>query len=153
MQFGFTVAAGFTVDLTNLIIATRSSATGPGMMGLFTSLDGFTTAVHTFNQSPGANFVNTAVDLTSLALITPGPFSVRLIEIGNTQADGIGATASTGTFRISEFSSDGGTTFVDVQFNGSITAPSVVPEASAFLVWSTICGSVLAGWRRCLQLV
>ena len=34
VQFGFTVGAGFSVSLDDLIIATRSSNTGPGTLQL-----------------------------------------------------------------------------------------------------------------------
>jgi hypothetical protein len=37
-SFGFTVDAGAVVDLDELIIATRSSATGPGAIGLYFSV-------------------------------------------------------------------------------------------------------------------
>jgi hypothetical protein len=143
IQFGFTVSPGNSVDLENLIIATRSSPTGPGTIGLFTSLDGFASAIHTFNQTPGDNFVNTVVDLTPLPALSPGPFLVRLIEIGDTQADGVGATLANGTFRVAEFASGGSS--LDVQFNGTIAA---VPEVSTFAVWAFLALSVGACWKR-----
>jgi hypothetical protein len=150
IEFGFTVAPGNIVDLENLIIATRSSPTGPGTIGLFTSLDAFATAIHTFNQGPGDNFVDTIVDLTSLASLISGPFSVRLMEIGDTQADGVGDTSGVGTFRVAEFLDDPTGAFLDVQFNGVVIS---VPELSAFAVWSILAAGVCAYWRRLSWLI
>ena len=135
IEFGFTVGPGTSVDLQNLIIATRSTAAGPGTIGLFTSLDSFAAPVYTFAQSPGGNFVNNIVDLSSLPLLGPGTFAVRLYEIGDTQADGVGDTDASGTFLVAELL--GSEIFDDIQFNGTI-----VPEFNSFIVWALlgVCG-------------
>lgn len=99
--FGFTVGAGYQVDLNSLFIGTRSSNTGPGTMGLYYSGDGFANTVATFSQAPGSNFVNTVVDLTALANVS-GVVEFRLAAIGSTAANG-GATSSAGTFRITAY--------------------------------------------------
>lgn len=124
LEFGFDVAPGYQVALTDLTIATRSSGTGPGTLGLYSSFDGYASPLATFVQ-PNTAFVNSIVNLTSLTGLT-GSFRVRLIEIGNTQADGSGDTAATGTFRIAEYQTGPGT-FADVAFTGTVTA---VPEPS-----------------------
>ncbi len=126
-EFGLTVLAG-SLDLSQLTIATRSSAYGPGQVGLFTSVDGFTTAIHTFNQAAGGNYVNSIVDLaavTALQDIT-GELNFRLKQIGTTAANGSLST-SAGTFRISEYAS--GSTYTDLTLTGSVTA---IPEPSTY---------------------
>lgn len=100
-QFGFTVAAGFTSTLDQLFIRTRSSDTGPGTLGVYTSLDGYTAPVHTLVQS-GDSYLSSSIDLSGLGPIM-GSFAIRLIEIGDTQADGKRATQSIGTFRITNY--------------------------------------------------
>jgi 2',3'-cyclic-nucleotide 2'-phosphodiesterase (5'-nucleotidase family) len=117
-QFGFTVAPGHSVDLNQLVIATRSSSTGPGTLGLYWSGDNYTAPLHTFVQNDTATN-DVIVDLSALRAIT-GTATFRLIEIGDTQADGVGATASGGTFRVAEF----GNGTHDVQFTGSVHAGS-----------------------------
>lgn len=99
--FGFTVDAGYQVDLNSLYIGTRSSNTGPGSVGLYYSGDGFANTVATFSQAPGSNFVNTIVDLTALANVS-GAVEFRLAAIGSTAANG-GATSAAGTFRITAY--------------------------------------------------
>jgi hypothetical protein len=120
VEFGFNVASGFFVSLDELIIATRSSNTGPGTMGIFTSLDGFASPIATLIQ-PGDDFLDSVIDLSALGPIL-GSFSVRLLEIGNTQADGVGTTADGGTFRVVDFLGPAG--FVDTQFTGTLQVPA-----------------------------
>ena len=126
-SFGFTVDPGSSVNLSSLILATRSSATGPGTMDLYYSGDGFTTSLHTFNQ-PDSTFVNSAIDLSALVGLT-GLVEFRIYETGNTQADGVGDTGATGTFRVSDYSPDGGQTFQPITFDGR-----VVPEPSSIVL-------------------
>jgi len=127
IQFGFNVANGTTVNLNSLSIATQSSGTGPGTLGLYTSLDGFTNSLFTFLQQPGGNPVDSVIDLSSLGPIT-GPFSVRIIQIGNNAANG-GTTGNAGTFRVADYFNNG--TFFDIQFEGTT---ATVPEPSTFLI-------------------
>jgi 2',3'-cyclic-nucleotide 2'-phosphodiesterase (5'-nucleotidase family) len=122
-EFGFNVAAGFNATLDNLIIGTRSSNTGPGTLGLYTSLDSFTNPVHTFVQQ-GSNFLNSIIDLSGLGTVS-GDFRVRIQEIGNTQADGSGSTSGGGTFRIVDHFDSG--VFSDTQFTGSVSGGSGGP--------------------------
>ena len=49
--------------------------------------------------------------------------------------------------------SDDGLAVDDFSLTADGILPQVVPEASALLVWSIICGSVLAGWKRRRQAV
>lgn len=143
-SFGFTVAPTYALDLDRLFIGTRSSATGPGTIGLFYSLDSYATALTTFSQAPGANFVNTSVDLSLLANFT-GTVEFRLIQVGGAAANG-GATGTAGTFRVSNYFNPADTG--GVSFTGTLIPPSApVPlPAAVWLLGSALLG--LAGLRR-----
>ncbi|MCU0922668.1 MAG: hypothetical protein MUF16_20500, partial [Burkholderiaceae bacterium] len=100
----------------------RSSATGPGTIGLYYSGDGVTAALATFNQAPGANFVNSVVDLDSLPGLA-GTVEFRLRQVGTTAANG-GSTGANGTFRLTGYF-ESGVFERSAQFTGSVTA---IPE-------------------------
>ena len=121
-SLGFTVDAGFTVDLDALYIGTRSSNTGPGQLGLYYSGDAFAAPLATFDQSPGSNFVNSVVDLSALPVLT-GAVEFRLMQIGSTAANG-GSTSGSGTFRVTGYF-EGGAFDRNTQFTGTV---SVIPE-------------------------
>jgi hypothetical protein len=122
-SFGFTVSSGYFAELTNLEIGTRSSSTGPGTMGLFSSLNGFSSAVTTISQAPGGNFVNSVIDLTSLGQLS-GTVEFRLAMVNTTSASG-GTVGAGGAFRVTNYFV--GTDQGSFRFNGSVTA---VPEPS-----------------------
>lgn len=121
-SLSFTVDAGYTVDLNSLLIGTRSSGTGPGTMGLFYSGDAFATALTTFDQALGSNFVNTIVDLSALPDLM-GNVEFRVAQIGTAAANG-GSTSSAGTFRLTGYF-EGGAFVSNTAFTGTV---SVVPE-------------------------
>ena len=123
IEFGFSVTQGYTVTFDELWIGTRSSDTGPGTIGLYTSLDSYTNSIFILPQDGG--YVNEIIDLSGLGSIS-GDFYVRLYEIGDTQADGDGATYSGGTFRITDHYDAG--EYTDVQFTGDIN-PVPIPGA------------------------
>ncbi len=104
-SFGFTVASGFSANLDSLYIGSRSSGTGPGTLGLYYSGDGYSTNLFTFNQAPGANFVNSIVSLSGLTGLT-GNVEFRIAQIGSLAANG-GATSSNGTFRLTGYFANG----------------------------------------------
>jgi hypothetical protein len=120
-SFGFTVANGYSVDLSTLVIGTKSSNSGPGSMGLYYSGDHFASALYTFNET-GADFSNDIVALGALSQLT-GTVEFRVMQIGSIAANG-GETSSAGTFRIAEYSD--GVTSTNLQLTGTVAA---VPEA------------------------
>lgn len=121
-SFGFSVDAGFTVDLASLYLGTRSSGTGPGVMGLFWSGDSFVAPLTSFTQVNTA-FLNSVVDLSALPVLS-GDVEFRLVQIGTASANGGVTTASGGTFRVTPY-------FVqanfdrNLQFTGQV---AVIPE-------------------------
>lgn len=136
VTFGFTVGAGFSVDLESLIIGTRSSNSGPGDLGLFYSGDGFSSSLFTFTQS-GTNFLNSVVDLSGLTGLT-GAVEFRIAALSDTRADGGTGISSQGTFRVVDFFDNGD--FIDTQFTGT-----VVPTPGAIALFGA---AGLAAARR-----
>jgi hypothetical protein len=140
VEFGFSVDAGYSVDLDTLFIGTRSSNTGPGTLGLFSSQDGFSSSLFTFTQS-GTAFNNQTVDLSALTGLT-GTVNFRIYEIGDTQADGSGATANTGTFRVGAYFENGN--FANnLGFSGTVNTLGGNPVPVPAAVW--LLGSAVAG--------
>lgn len=135
-SFGFTVDAGYSVNLENLYIGSRSSNTGPGFLGLFVSTDGFTSSLYTFVQT-GTAFTNSIVDLSALTGLT-GNVEFRIAALNNTSANG-GSIAAAGTFRVGDHSD--GTNFSEFRFNGT-----VVPAPGAFALMGL--GGLVATRRR-----
>lgn len=117
-SFSFEVANGTNVDLNALTYTARASSQGPGTLGLYWDYgsDNFSTLLGSF--SPGANTdFSVNLDLSSTATIVGAGQTInfRLIEFGNTQADGDGNTTSSGTTWIrssSLFNLDGTVTVV-----------------------------------------
>jgi hypothetical protein len=70
-------------------------------------LDNFAAPLVSLSQ-PGSSILYSTIDLGALTGLT-GTVDFRLIEIGNTQADGVGDTSAGGTFRVVNFSDDSAT--------------------------------------------
>lgn len=138
VEFGFNVANGYETTITDLWIGGKSSSTGPGSIGVFTSRDNFTNAIYTINED-GTNFTNDIINLSGLGTFA-GNISIRLKSTG-VAANG-GTIGSGGTFRVTDYF-QGGTPYA-VQFNGTVT-PTPIP-AAAWLLGSGLLG--LVGLRR-----
>ncbi len=124
-SFGFTVDAGFAVNLDRFFMGTRSSGTGPGELGLFYSGDNFASSLFSFTQS-GTNFTNSDVDLSALTGLT-GEVEFRIAPTSTVSANG-GTIAATGTFRIGDYF-DG--SFSEVRFTGEVIETVVIPLPGA----------------------
>lgn len=141
VQFGFTVEDGYQVDLANLAMGSRSSNTGPGSIGVFTSMDGFTTSAYTLTQS-GTSNLNSVIDLSSLDPIV-GSFAVRLMLLNPTAANG-GSIGASGTFRVTDYFVDG-VESSNLGFTGTVTA---IPEPSTYAALAGLLTFGFAAWRR-----
>jgi hypothetical protein len=127
--FGFTIGAGNTVTVDQLILASRSSATGPGFLNVQASVDGgaFTT-VGSFTQT-GTAFNDEFLSITSVTATQSLMF--RIVAANQTSAGG-GTVGSAGTFRIGDFNPAG--TPTPFTLNGTITSTTVPEPASLALV-------------------
>ena len=146
-SLGFTVGSGYQVSLASLYIGTRSSNTGPGTMGLYYSGNGYSTALATFNQAPGSNFVNTIVDLSALTNLV-GTVEFRIGMVAGAAANG-GAVQSAGTFRVGGYF-ENGVFERDLQFTGTTEeiGGAVVPlPAAAWLMLAGL-GAIATTARR-----
>lgn len=135
--FGFTVAPNYQVTLSDLQIRTTSSLFGPGTIGLYSSLDGYTLPLYTIVQ-PFPGSVDSLIDLSAVGPIQ-GTVEFRLAEIGNTSANGVINTLDFGTYAVSNFAGA-----LPVTFNGTLShapEPSACLPLSLFSVW-------LAGRKR-----
>jgi endonuclease/exonuclease/phosphatase family metal-dependent hydrolase len=123
-SFGFNVTPGFQVALQDLVIATRSSGTGPRDIALRYSVDGFTNNLATWIQT-GTDFNNQIIDLSALTGLT-GNVEFRIVVTSNVSANN-GTIGSGGTFRVNNFFESG--TFTPVQFRGTVSElPAPDPE-------------------------
>ena len=103
--FGFAVAPGYVANLSQLLIGTRASNTGPRDMALRYSVDGFTANLATWTET--ASFVNTVVDLSGLTGLS-GTVEFRIVALSNTSANG-GTIAAGGAYRITNYFAGGDT--------------------------------------------
>lgn len=149
LSFGFQVDAGTQVALDNLALTTRSSNSGPGTLGLYSNIDGFTNLLHTFTQSGEVFLDSTITGLASLGTLSNQTVEFRIIEIGNTRATGTDPTISSGTFRLTNFDQD---STQPITFSGTVSA-AAIPEPSAFLscIAMTIACTVIRRQQRLSQ--
>jgi hypothetical protein len=130
-EFGFNVDPGYVVDVSELYVGTRSSGTGPGTIGLFSSVDSFAAPIATW-AAGNATFVNQIVNLSALPDLA-GNVRFRLYEVGNSAANGSGATSNAGTFRVTAYFANG-VFDRDFQIVGTVNA---IPEASSVVLVMT----------------
>ncbi len=124
-SFGFTVADGFSVNLESFWVGARSSGTGPGFLGLFYSVDGFSTNLFTFTQN-GTAFNNVIADMSALTGLT-GTVEFRVMALNDISAGG-GVIGSGGTFRFGDHFD--GANFTEMRFEGTVVP---APGAMALL--------------------
>jgi hypothetical protein len=123
-EFGLTVEEGFEANLEELLIATRSSNTGPRDLALRYSVDNFTTNLAEW-QNINTNFSNLRLDLSQITGLS-GTVRFRIVVTSNVSANG-GTLSSGGTLRAGNLFESG--TFIPVQFTGSVVEAEVVPPA------------------------
>ncbi|MFO0959325.1 MAG: hypothetical protein U0800_18150 [Isosphaeraceae bacterium] len=128
IRFGFTVTSGAGFTITDLVIATRSSATGPGLMNVLYSVDGGAETLLTTLTQPNALFLDAALTLPSVAVSSS--FAIILRAANNTAANG-SPIGTAGTFRVGDYSPDGGATFQPITISGR---PRAVPEPAGFVM-------------------
>ena len=126
VEIGFTPVGGFGVTLDQLIIGTRSSGSGPAMMGVFTSVDNFTTPIFTIDQTGDPPFfVNSTIDLSSLGYVTD-PFTIRFMNVSGDQTADPGRPGEmdeNSTWRITDHFDSGN--FSDTRITGTVSS---IPE-------------------------
>ena len=129
IQFGFQVAAGYTANVDQLIFATRSSGTGPGFVDVSYSIDGANFVTLTTLAQQGTNYLNSVLDLNQ---VIQSSLVIRFTAANDTTANG-GTIGSAGTFRLSDYSPDGGQTYQPITITGDLTL-SAVPEPSSVVL-------------------
>jgi hypothetical protein len=138
-EFGFTVASGYQVDLSQALLGLRSSNTGPRDIGLFYNGDSFATSIDTYVLPGGSGasaFLNATTDLSSLTNLT-GTVIFRFLKTSEIAANG-NPIAGTGTFAFARFNDpvDG---LIPGQIQGTV---SVVPEP---VTYAAIFGALALG--------
>ena len=148
VEIGFDVDAGFAVVPDQLILGSRSSGSGPAQIGVFTSLDGFSSAIHTIDQTAGwptsgsSGFVNSTIDISSLGNLT-GSFRVRFMNVGGDSTADItraGDMDLESTWRVANHLQPG------VGFTATRITGQVIPEPASIVL--AMCSISILLWRR-----
>lgn len=116
-SFGLEISEGFEAELAQLIIATRSSATGPGRLALRYSADDFASDLATWSNV-GTAFSNETIDLSELGVLS-GTVEFRVYANEDINANGAPGIAAGGTLRVANFA-EGGGIFSPVRFLGTV---------------------------------
>ncbi len=136
----FEVDPGYFVTLDNLLIGSRSSNTGPGVLALRFNGDGFASDLAVLNQDGG--FKNDNIDLSVLPDLT-GAVEFRIVATADVRANGDPEISPNGTFRLTNYF-DGGDTG-GMTFGGTV---SVIPEPSTYAFLVGILGLAVVVFRR-----
>jgi hypothetical protein len=141
-SFGFTIQPGKVVTVDQIILTSRSSATGPGFINLLASVDGgAATTVATITQT-STNFNDEFLAITPVT--AKSSLTFFFVAANQTSAGG-GMIGSAGTFRIGDYNPAG--TPTPFTINGTIST-AAVPEPSA-IVLGGLSAVVMAGvWAR-----
>ncbi|HEX3601559.1 MAG TPA: dockerin type I domain-containing protein [Lacipirellulaceae bacterium] len=117
--FSFFVAPGYQVTLTDLLIATRSSGTGPGSLWLYYNYTGTLDLIReTFTQS-GSTTLNSDVDLANLTVTGRATFTIYRDPFFGSASGG--AVAPSGTFRIANYTDPDTSVISPITFLGTVS--------------------------------
>ncbi len=107
------------MTLTDLLIATRSSSTGPGSLWLYYNYTGTLDLIReTFTQS-GSTTLNSDVDLANLTVTGRATFTIlRDPFVGSASG---GAVAPSGTFRIANYTDPDTSVISPITFLGTVS--------------------------------
>ncbi len=107
--FGFTVGAGSTATVNQLIFGSQASGTGPGFINVLASVDnGAFTTVGSYALQASVNNSQTLTFATPLSALSRVEF--RLVAANNTNANGDTGIGAAGTFRVTNFQPTGANT-------------------------------------------
>jgi hypothetical protein len=124
-SFGFTIGAGQTVTVDQIILTSRSSGTGPGFINLEASVDGAAPITVASITQTSTNFNDETLAITPVTATSSLTFF--FVAANQTSANG-GTTGSAGTFRIGDFNPPG-TSPTPFTVDGTISS-TAVPEPS-----------------------
>ena len=138
--FGLNVQAGYSATVDQLVLTSRSSATGPGFLNVLASVDGgaFKT-VGSFTQT-GTAYND---EFLSISPVTANKSLIFEIVAANQVSAGGGTIGSGGTFRIGDYNPAAGP-LTPFTINGTVTplsTPSVPEPSSAILTGLGALGS------------
>ena len=125
-SFGFTVNAAQSVTVDQIILTTRSSATGPGTITVAASVDG-AALISVASITQGSAVYND--EFLSIVPVTARKSLTFYLVAANQVAANGAAVAATGTFRVGDYNPAG--TPTPFTLNGTITPVAAVPEPAA----------------------
>jgi hypothetical protein len=128
-SFGFTIQPGQEVTVDQIILTSRSSATGPGFINLEASVNGAAPTVVAGITQTSTNFNDEFLAITPVTATSSLTFF--FVTANQTSAGG-GTIGSAGTFRIGDFNPAG--TPTPFTIDGTISPVSAVPEPSALML-------------------
>jgi hypothetical protein len=129
-SFGFTIQPGQEVTVDQIILTSRSSATGPGFINLEASVDGAAPTVVASITQNDTNFNDEMLSITPVTATSSLTFF--FVTADQTSAEG-GTIGPDGTFRIGDFNPPG-TSPTPFTIDGTISPVSAVPEPSALML-------------------
>ena len=142
-SFGLNFTTGFTGSVNQILLGSRSSATGPGFVNLLASIDnGAFTAVGTFAQ-PTTDLYQS---FSFSPLFATSSIVFHLAAANQTSASG-GTVAPPGTFRIENYVV--GSTNTPVSINGTVMPfAAAVPEPATWGMMILGMGAIGFAMRR-----